>query len=411
MVGVEKFDVVILGSGMVGLCIAYQIARKSHLSRILILEKEEKVGMHTSGRNSGVLHAGIYYKPNTLKANICVNGAKRLKKWVKDRGLPINECGKVIVAQDINLDHQLDKLLERGSENGAVVELVNDKQLNAIEPLAASSSGRALWSPNTAVVKPIAVLEQLVRELVEIGVEIRTGEKNWNYDAKENVIRLSKDRKIAFQYLFNCCGIYAASVAKQFGIGLNWRIMPFKGLYWEIREASKERLPINTNIYPVPDLDLPFLGVHFTPNAELLKKVFIGPTAIPALGRENYKGVEMIEPKLFVEMAGIMLGQFVKNEGNIRQYTRDQLRLNIKPFMISEAQKLVPSLRSSDIKFSSKVGIRPQLYNTFTQKLEDDFVTLTAKNTTHVLNAISPAFTASFELADLIIRKSSLELN
>lgn len=171
MTSTNHCDVLILGGGMVGLCIAHQLLERQITRSITILDKEPELGRHSSGRNSGVLHAGLYYKPESVKAQVCVAGAKRLRAWVEERGLPINPCGKVIVPPRAELDGQLELLAERGRANGATVEFWDEQQLHALIPEARTASGRALWSPNTAVVKPLLVVQQLQQELQLQGVQ------------------------------------------------------------------------------------------------------------------------------------------------------------------------------------------------------------------------------------------------
>ena len=164
MIQNKSCDILIIGGGMVGLSLANQLIKRRLTDKIIVLDKENKLGKHSSGRNSGVLHAGIYYKPGSLKAKVCVSGARRLKKWVKERNLPLNNCGKIIVPQKEILDSQIDELAKRGSANGADVEIWNEKQLRVCAPNVRSSTGRALWSPNTSVVKPISIINTLSSE-------------------------------------------------------------------------------------------------------------------------------------------------------------------------------------------------------------------------------------------------------
>ena len=173
----DSHDVVIIGGGIVGLSIAHQLLERDITHSICVIDKEPELGLHSSGRNSGVLHAGLYYKPGSTKARVCVSGAKRLRSWVEEQGLPINPCGKVIVPQRLDLDVQLDLLAERGQANGAQVEFLDVQQLSELIPEANSISGRALWSPNTAVVKPIKVVATLQRKLQERGVCFLHNEK------------------------------------------------------------------------------------------------------------------------------------------------------------------------------------------------------------------------------------------
>ena len=394
-------DFLIIGGGMVGLSIANQLLERNISKKIVVIDKEKSLGMHSSGLNSGVLHSGVYYKPGTLKSKVCVSGSRRLKKWIKERNLPINECGKIIIPQEENLDNQLDVLKERATKNGAKVELINQKELNRLEPFVKSSTGRALWSPNTVVVKSKIVLNKLESELREKGVKFFLHQENWDVDQSKCIFSLDNGNKINYGHLINCSGLYADRVAKKFNVGEKYRLFPFKGIYWALRNNSE--IKINRNIYPVPDLNVPFLGVHFTPSADEIPTIYIGPTATPALGRENYKALDGIEPLSTLSNLLSLAGQYLQNNGGFRKYVHEQLLLALKPVMLNSAKKLIPSITNHDIVSCEKVGIRSQLFNLDERKLEDDFLCLEGPSSTHVMNAISPAFTASFSLADLII--------
>ena len=402
----QHSDVLIVGGGMVGLCIAHQLLDRGMSRSITVLDKEPELGRHSSGRNSGVLHAGLYYKPESLKAQVCVAGAKRLRAWVEERGLPINPCGKVIVPPRGDLDPQLDVLAERGRVNGATVELWDAQQLHALIPEARTASGRALWSPNTAVVKPIKVVEQLQRELQQQGVRFVQGQLGWLSKPQQQQLKLSDGSTLSYGHLFNCAGLQADRVAHQFGVGRNYSLLPFKGLYWQL----KPDCPIQprTNLYPVPDLAVPFLGVHFTPSADTTPVVSIGPTATPAWGRENYRGLEALEPAMAAANLAVLARQYLANRGGFRRYVHEQAFLALPPLLLRAAQQLIPSVRAEHLELSQKVGIRSQLFNHNTLGLEDDFLCLPGPASTHVLNAISPAFTASFALADLILDQAVL---
>jgi L-2-hydroxyglutarate oxidase LhgO len=394
-------DALILGGGMVGLCLAHQLLERGITTSITVLDKEPDLGRHSSGRNSGVLHAGLYYKPGSIKAQVCVAGARRLRAWVEERQLPLNPCGKVIVPPRGELDPQLDVLAERGRANGAQVEFWDEQQLRALIPEARSASGRALWSPNTAVVKPISVVRRLQQELADRGVVFLEGQAGWTAEPERRQLRLADGGTIAYGHLFNCAGLQADRVAHQFGVGLHYGLLPFKGLYWQL----KRDCPIQprTNLYPVPDLDVPFLGVHFTPSAEAIPLVSIGPTATPAWGRENYRGLQGLEPAMAAANLALLARQYLANQGGFRRYVHEQAFLALPPLLLRAAQELIPAVRAEHVELSQKVGIRSQLFNTSSQRLEDDFLCLPGPSSTHVLNAISPAFTASFALADLIL--------
>ena len=403
----SRFDCLIVGGGMVGLCIAYQLLERNIAKRILIVEKEKSLGLHNSGRNSGVLHAGIYYKPHTLKAKTCINGAKRLKEWAQKKNIKINNCGKLIVAQKEDQLRDLENLAERGKSNGVDLEIVSEKTMKEKCQHVNSKCGYAIWSPKTSVINPKDVIQSLHKELEARGVVFAMGinaESAINTEA--NTLVLEDGTEIEFNYLFNCGGMHADKIAHKQNVGMEYSLIPIKGLYWKLREECT--INISTNIYPIPDLNVPFLGIHFTPGAYSQSSVSIGPTAIPSLGRENYKGYENIQPGLVLKSLGIIMNQYILNQNKFRRYVHEQAFLAIKPLIFREARLLVPEIQYSDIIPSSKVGIRPQLFNHAKNSIEDDFVCINKGSTTHILNAISPAFTASFELADVIIDRSQI---
>ena len=402
------FDLVIIGGGMVGLSVARNAIKRagSRNYRVAIIEKEKQTGIHSSGRNSGVLHAGIYYVPNTLKAKVCIEGKNRLTSWVKKNGLKYNQCGKFVVAQEKELDPQLDVIAERGKKNGAALEIISEKELAERLPEARTASNRAIWTPDTAVVDPKEVISTLSSEVIELGVSLICNQISLRLDPELQRVKLVDGIELKYGHLINCAGSHSLEVAQFFDIGQEYIAMPFKGLYWKIRQDSKVKF--GTNLYPVPDLEVPFLGVHFTPNASKDGQLSIGPTATIALGRENYRGLDAIEPSIAINSVTQLVKQYITNSGNIRKYAHEQALLCFLPLMLKEAQKLVPALTLSDIEISEKVGIRAQLFNKELSKLENDFICITQGTSTHILNSISPAFTASFELGDLILDKANI---
>lgn len=404
----QKCNILIIGGGITGLCIAYQLTERKITDSIIIIDKEKDLGVHTSGRNSGILHAGIYYEPTTLKAKICVKGARRLRKWAEDRGLTINGCGKYIVPQEVSLDHKLDLLLERGLMNGANVKIISKDELKERFPSARSASDRALWSPQTCVVNPKEIIKKIKSELEQRGVKILVNSCYSRYVESDCLVETVNGDEISFGHAINCSGAYACDVATTFGIEHDYYVMPFKGEYWQLKKNSSIKVP--SNLYPVPDLNVPFLGVHFSPSASTTNPaVSIGPTATLALGRENYHGLEKIEPIELSRCIATLGKQYLVNSGGFRGYIHKQAFQGIQPIFLNEAKKLIPALEADDIEKSRKVGIRPQLFNKSKSKLENDFVCLKRPNSTHILNAISPAFTSSFELADYIIESINNE--
>jgi (S)-2-hydroxyglutarate dehydrogenase len=394
-------DICIIGGGIVGLSTAHQILeRYSHLS-ITIIDKEEGVGKHTSGRNSGVLHAGLYYQPGSLKAQVCVKGSKRLKAWCHDEKIQVMACGKVITPQKPELDQQLEVLVERGRANGAIVELIDQKQFNELVPDGRTATGRAVWSPETSVVKPMQVVDRLKENLLAQGVTFVFFQQNWKAEVSEKQLILDDGSKVSYDHLINCAGLQADRVAHQFSVGKTYTMLPFKGSYWQLKKNTSFKF--NTNLYPVPDLEVPFLGAHVTPSIDGI--TYLGPTATPALGRENYKGIKGLEPFMVMNFFRHMATQ-VRIDKKMRNYVYDQAFDWTPSNFLDSIQSIAPGIKMSHIEKSPKVGIRPQLYDKKNRSLVQDFLMLHGVGSTHVVNAISPAFTASFELADYILDNS-----
>ena len=244
--------------------------------------KKKDFGLHTSGRNSGVLHSGIYYPPNTLKSSVCVEGAKRLKNWIREESLPILNCGKVISPQKLELDKQLDLLIERAKLNGVNAELIKEDYFKELVPFGRTSSGRAIWCPDTSVVKPKNIIKRISERIKEKGAEFIFDVSIIKALPEKNIIEIgdkNNKEEIHFKHLFNTAGLFSDKVAKIFGLSQELTILPFKGIYWEL----KKNTPLTSNnLYPVPDLN-----IHsriFNTKSRWLNG--FGPTAFPAFGRE-----------------------------------------------------------------------------------------------------------------------------
>ena len=289
-----RADVLIVGAGIVGLTIARELVSRGY-EEIVIIEKEPELGLHASGRNSGVLHAGIYYAPDSLKAKSCLRGNFLMREYCRERGLPLMEKGKVIVARDESELPTLEELFRRATANGAKVEMIDEKQLAEIEPNA-RTAGRALYSYYTAQVDPKAVLKSLHRELEDTKkVKIVTGCRFKGL--KRSATAVTSQGEITFSRFVNSAGAHCDKVARAFGLARDLRFIPFKGIYRKLKESAP--YTVNSNIYPVPDIRNPFLGVHFTRGVH--GGVYLGPTAIPAFGRENYsilKGIDAEAPSI-----------------------------------------------------------------------------------------------------------------
>jgi len=392
----DRAEVLIVGGGIIGLTLARELA-SSGRSDIVVLEKEDELGRHASGRNSGVLHAGIYYAPDSMKARSCLSGNRLMRVYCKERGLSVRESGKVIVARTEAEQPTLEELHRRATANGARVEFVDEKQLADIEPCA-RTSGRALYSRDTAVVDPKAVLGALRADLEAGGrVRIVTGCR-FQALASPAVAETSLGR-IGFQRFVNAAGAHCDRVARSFGLARDLRLIPFKGIYKKLRKDAT--FPVNGNIYPVPDIRNPFLGVHFTCSAA--GDVYLGPTAIPALGRENYGLVSGIDSDaLGIAASDAVL--FVRNPA-FRSVALTEPRKYLPSYFYRDAARLVKDFDRGLFERAAKVGIRPQLVDWSTKQLIMDFRVEAADGSVHVLNPISPAFTSSMDLARTIVRE------
>lgn len=396
-----NFDFTIIGAGVVGLSLAAELLKRGH-RRILIVEKEPQVGAHASGRNSGVLHAGIYYSHDSLKAKLCVEGRKHWVEFAKTNGVPLLECGKVIVATRPETVATLETLKTRSKQNGVRLQEISLGELRELEP-EAHSFERALWSPDTAVIDSKKALEVLKNRLIEGGVEIRFATKLEKVDLAQKKLMLSRKTQVGFGYLLNAGGAHADRIAHLFGVGRNYRILPFKGLYWRSQNDFASR--IRHLVYPAPDLGMPFLGVHLTKN--LAGEVLFGPTAIPAFGRENYSALGGLDFAETPAILGRLTQMMAKNPGNFRSYVKKEMLRYWPREFYREAKGLVPKLKPTDIGAFAKVGIRAQLMDIEKKCLEMDFVVREGPSSMHVLNAISPAFTSAPACARYVVDHST----
>jgi len=357
--------------------------------------------MHGSGRNSGVLHSGIYYPPHTLKAKFCAEGSRLMTNYCKEYKLPILKCGKVILPTKRQDYDQVDLLYERGTINGASVEIISQKELLEIEPEANPAIERALYSPNTSVVDSFAVLNKIQFELINLGVKILFNEEVILANPDQSTVKTNRGSSFKYAHLINCTGQYSDRVSKFFNVGKQYTLLPFKGLYYGLHKNSN--IQINGLIYPTPDLSMPFLGVH---SVRLVDgSVYFGPTAIPAFGRENYQGLKGVNIKDATSISYHLLRQYAGNKQGFRSYAHQELHKLFKSEFLKSMQKLVPRLSDSNLIVSQKVGIRAQLLDTKSNELIMDFLVERVDNTTHVLNAVSPAFTSAFSFAKYILNK------
>lgn len=388
-------DYLIIGAGIVGLTLARELIQQG-AENILLLEKEPEIAKHASGRNSGVMHAGIYYPPETLRAQLCLKGSKLMQAYCLENNLPLAKTGKVIVAKS-NAEVDILKTLEiRAKQNGANVKLIDLKTLAELEPYAKSTE-LALYSHDTTVVDPKLIMESLKQELIKTGKVKIIFNTLFIKKNTENSIQTSQGI-FYFKNLINAAGSFADKVAHAFGVRKELVLLPFKGIYKKLK--PEYAYLCRGNIYPVPDMRNPFLGVHFTRNVR--GDVYVGPTAIPAFGRENYGILKGID----AEFLSIGWKEFILFWTNpkFRTVALTEPKKYLPVYFFKEAQKLVTQLEPSWLKATPKVGIRPQLVNWETKELVMDFLVEKSGNTLHILNAISPAFTSSMAFAKYVLQ-------
>ena len=390
---IARSDFLIIGGGVIGLNIARGLRRTFPDASVHLLEKEVDCGLHASGRNSGVLHAGFYYSPNSLKAKLTWRGNRLLTEYCEEKQIPLNKCGKLVVARD-QADHAgLDELLKRGRANGIPLEEISEKDAKAIESRVKTCE-RALFSPATSTVDPPLVMQAMKKDAIDEDVQLHCGDRYLG-SSKEQVKTTQCTHEVG--YVVNAAWLYADRIARDYGFSEHYRILPFKGLYLYSSEPPGS---IRTNIYPVPDLKNPFLGVHFTVAAS--GKAKIGPTAIPGFWREQYAGMPNFHWNEFLEVAMRGVGLLANSNFNFRMLALREMAKYSKSKMVSLASELAEGVRLEHYRHWGKPGIRAQLVDIIKRKLEMDFALEGDRHSMHVLNAVSPALTCSLPFAEYV---------
>jgi (S)-2-hydroxyglutarate dehydrogenase len=395
-------DYLIIGAGIIGLAIARELRSRFPKAEILVIDKEPDVAYHSSGRNSGVLHAGFYYSADSLKAKFTRDGNRQMKEYCRSKNLRMNECQKVVVANDESELEALYELERRGIKNGVDVKIITAEELAKLEPNARTHKF-ALYSPNTATVDPVEVNMSVKNDLRAAGVKFLFSD-GYMKKVDAHTILTKSGQKITATKIINAAGLYADKIARDFKFSKNYTIIPFKGIY--LKYTLKDK-PIHTNIYPVPNLKNPFLGVHYTVTVDNIIK--IGPTSIPAFWRENYKGGANFRLGELFNILGWEARLFLTNAFGFRSLAFDEIRKYNKKYFTGLATKMVNKIEVEGFTEWSKPGIRAQLLNKKTLELVMDFVVEGDEHTIHVLNAVSPAFTCSFPFAKWVVENYILK--
>ena len=398
----KEYDQIIIGAGIVGISLGLALLERDPNRKVLIIDKEEKPGIHASGRNSGVLHAGFYYSPDSLKAKFCRLGNLELRKFCKENNLQILETGKVVVCQDKKDVARLEELYRRGVANGVNIEILDSKDLEKIEP-AAQSVDKFIWSPTTAVGNPRDVIKKLAEEFTKSSGSFLFNTQVELIEKDNEVLVMTKHETYSAKSIINSAGAYAADLAKQVNIGPEYVCLPFLGAY-----KKSKLLPINPKrlVYPVPNPVNPFLGVHTT--ITLNNEIKIGPTAFPVIGKEQYKLMDGFNLKDLVQFFTSSKALLKSDSVDLLGLAKEEaLKLFKKP-LLNRTRKLSNSLDSNTgwVKYPS--GIRAQIINTNTKAIEMDYIVKSDKNVVHILNAVSPGWTSAIPFARWVVENQPL---
>jgi L-2-hydroxyglutarate oxidase LhgO len=392
------YDVAIIGGGILGLATARELLRREPAARVVILEKESELALHQTGRNSGVIHSGIYYKPGSAKARFCVAGARSMIEYCEDRAIPYLRCGKLIVASKEDDLARLDQLAQRALANGVdgVVRL-DQSAIHDCEPHVKGLA--ALHVPGTAIVDFRVVASTLARDVSRAGAEIRVGTNVQTVRPYPGHVTVTtRAETIECGQVISCAGIGSDEIARQIGGSDAMRIVPFRGDYYRLAPARRDL--VRGLIYPVPDPRFPFLGVHFTPRMN--GDVWLGPNAVLALGAEAYRrrDVNIAETLRFIGYGG-----FRKMASRYwRTGLAEMLRDYSKQLFLAALRQYIPELGRSDL-LTGPSGIRAQAIAA-DGTLVDDFWFETLPRVLVVRNAPSPAATASLALAREIVDRA-----
>jgi L-2-hydroxyglutarate oxidase LhgO len=391
----SRYGVIIIGGGVVGLGVAFEITQRFPRLRLLLLEKEDRVARHQSGHNSGVIHSGVYYKPGSMKARLCVSGAAAMIEFCREHGIAHNVCGKVIVATQADELPRLEELRRRGEANGLTgLRLIGAEELREIEPHATGL--RALWVPSTGVTDYARVCEKYAELISAGGGTVLTSAAATGIRRLGNEIVVETSQgAFAADSLINCAGLFADRISRMAGDEPGVMIVPFRGEYYDL--VPERASLVRALIYPVPDPRFPFLGVHFT--RRITGKVDAGPNAVLALAREGYRHSDISVRDL---ASSIAFPGFWRMARKHWRSGLDEWRRSLsKAAFVRALQRLLPEVEEKDLVPGGS-GVRAQALKP-DGALVDDFQFVTSGNVLHVLNVPSPAATASLMIGKAIV--------
>ena len=392
-----NFDVLIVGGGVIGCAVARQLATSYPGLHVGLVEKERSLASHTSGRNSGVIHSGFNQAPGTLKARFCVAGNAGLRAYCRERGVGFEECGTLVISRNDNEGRVIGELERRGRINGVPgLRIIDREELSRLEPNVVS--GEALYSPTGSIVDSRRLVFAIASEAEERGAKLMTEVRVGSLHEGESGVKVSTTAgEIDCKLLINCAGLHADRIARMVGLSRRYTIVPFRGQYYKLREEKKGL--VRSMVYPPPDLEFPFLGVHFTKRVN--GDVLIGPNATLVGGREGYSiaGYSAKDSLEMVSFPGFIRASL--NPRFAKLVLRELYTSASKRRFVELARKLIPLVGEGDI-VADTTGIRAQLL-TDRGQLVDDFVLEWGRSSIHVLNSVSPGMTCAMPFAEYVV--------
>jgi L-2-hydroxyglutarate oxidase len=392
------YDITIVGGGIVGLSTAWQLIKATPGIKVAVLEKETAIATHQTDRNSGVIHSGIYYKPGSAKAINCVKGYGMLVDFCKANDIPFDLCGKIIIAGNENQIPTLEGIFQRGKENGLKdIRLIDSTEAKEIEPFCNAVKG--IWVPQAGIIDYRVVANKLATFIQAHGGEIITGFKVDAIREEKDSIRFSCDNRIVIsQMAIGCAGLYADHLAKKAGVEPPHKIVPFRGEFYALRPEATHL--VRGLIYPVPDVNFPFLGVHLT--KRIGGGIEAGPNAVLAFRREGYRHLD-IHPAELIE--ALRYSGFRRLAMKHWRKGMDEMKRSFsKRAFLKSLQQLVPALRMEDLS-RSRSGVRAQALDKDGQMV-DDYVILEQERMIHVCNAPSPAATSCLSIGEFVAERA-----
>lgn len=396
-------DIIVIGGGIVGLSTAYSLSRRFPHARLVVIEKENQWAKHQTGNNSGVIHSGIYYKPGSLKAKFANDGSRQMIKFCQENGVNYEQCGKVIVATNDNELPLLTNLYERGLANGLDISIIDHEELKEVEPYVKGM--KAIKVPQAGIVNYKQVCETFVSLLKKRDAELYLNTEVIKVSEHDREVEVITNQKtFTASFVVNCAGLHSDRVTKMAGVKADLQIVPFRGEYYELK-PEKHHL-VNHLIYPVPNPDFPFLGVHFTRMID--GGVEAGPNAVLSFKREGYKKMD-IDLKDITEI--LQYKGFWKLASKYwKEGAKEMWRSFSKKAFVKSLQELIPSIQENDL-VSASSGVRAQALQS-NGTLVDDFFIVPGKRSIHVCNAPSPAATACLPIGkEIADRVPEIELN